>query len=323
MTIELLGVNGWTVESKTFYEKEMLMRAVPNFVYVGLGWQKPIPRRGGKSIEARRLERPAAATTPLTEGTPPTETQTTFSSVTATVSQYGAFTKVSDVAMRQSIDNVLPEHIEMFGEHMRDSLDLVARAVLVAGTNVQYADAATSRGALTTGNRLDEAEIRTGLRNLKRRNARPLAKLGGKFGLITHTDALYDLMSDTTIQNVLQNAGVRGTSNPYFSGEQFDYLGVRILETTNVRVISGAGLSLAAAVHVFQTVMLAEQAYLETKFSEESMDIIVKPIGSGGTSDPLNQFGTVGWKAAYGAVIANQAFLQRIEHATSANQLPA
>lgn len=322
MTIELLGVNGWTIENKQFYEKDLLYREVPLFTYVGLGLQKPLPSRGGNSLEMRRLERPSAATTPLVEGTPPAETQTTWTNVTATVVQYGAFTKISDVAMRQSIDDVVPEHTRMFGEHMRDTLDRIARTALVAGTNVQYADSATSRGALTTGNRLDEAELRTARRHLLRRNARPLRKLGGKFGVITHADAAYDLMSDTTIQNVLQNAGVRGDSNPYFSGEQFDYLGMRILETTNIAAISGGGLSLAAAVHVFQTLVIGEGAYLESEFGFDTMEIIVKPIGSGGTSDPLNQFGTVGWKAAYAAKIANQAFIQRIEHATSANALP-
>lgn len=322
MTIELLGVNGWTVENKTFYEKKLLMRALPNFFYVGLGLKKIIPRNGSNNIEWRRLERPAAATTALTEGTPPTETQTTWVSVVATVSQYGAYVKVSDVGISQSIDPVLEEHVTMFGEHAQDTLDRIARAVLVAGSNVQYADAATSRGALTTGNRLDEAEIRTGLRNLKRRDAKPLAKLGGKYGLITNPDAIYDVFSDTTIQNVLQNAGVRGDQNPYFTGQMFDYLGVRILETTNVAVISGGGLSLAAAVHIFQSVMLGEQAYGETGFDMDSFEIIVKPVGSGGTSDPLNQFGTVGWKAAYAATILNQKFIQRIEHATSANALP-
>lgn len=323
MTIELLGVNGWTVEAKTFYEKEMLMRALPNFHYVGHGKKRAIPRRGGKALEWRRLERPAAATTALIEGTPPAELQTTYSNVVATVSQYGAYVKVSDVAMHQSIDDVMSDHTEMFGEHMGDSLDLIARAVVVAGTNVQYADAATSRGALTTGNRLDEAEIRTGLRNLKRRNARPLRSLGGKYAMITNPDALYDVMSDTTIQSVLQNAGVRGNSNPYFTGDQFDYLGVRILDTTNVPVISGGGLSLAAAVHVFQTMMFGEEFYGESEFTWDTMEIVVKPIGSGGTSDPLNQFGTIGWKAAYTAEILNNAFGQRIEHGTSANALPA
>ena len=150
MAMDLLGVAGWTVENKQFYEKKLLMRAVPNFVYTGWGVQKPIPTHIGNSIEWRRLERPTATTTALTEGTPPTVTNTTWVSVAATVVQYGAYQQLSDVALRQSIDEVMPETVDMFGEHMADSIDRVARAILVAGTNVQFANAATSRDRKST-----------------------------------------------------------------------------------------------------------------------------------------------------------------------------
>jgi N4-gp56 family major capsid protein len=323
MTIELLGVAGHTLENKTFYEKRLLMRATRQPAYMGWGLQKTLPSRGSNNLEWRRLERPTATTTALTEGTPPAVTQTTWVNVVATLSQYGAYTQLSDVNLRQAIDDQLSEHISMYGEHMKESIETVIRNVLTGGTNVQYADAATSRGALTSGNRLDEAEIRTALRNLKRRDSKPIAKAGNKFVLITHQDAMYDVMSDTTIQNVLQNAGQRGDANPYFSGQMFDYLGVRIIETSNVRTISGGGLSLAAAVHVFQSIMFGEEAYGEVKYSSETMDIIVKPVGSAGAADPLNQYGTVGWKAAVAVAILNQSFLQRLEHGTSFNALPA
>lgn len=324
MTIELIGAAGWTLENKTFYEKELLVREVPNFVYVGHGIKKPLPRNGSNNLEWRRLERPSAATTALTEGTPPAVTQTTWSNVAATVSQYGAWNQVSDVAIQQSIDDVIPELTMMWGEHMRDSLDRIARDILVAGTNVSYADSATSRGALTVGNILDEVELRTLRRLLKRRNATPMRSgpYRGKFVYIDHPDAFYDLLSDTTIQNVLQNAGSRGGANPYFTGDQFDYLGIAMLETTNTPAVSGGGLSLAAAVHIFQGIMFGDQAYGESEFGFDTMEIIVKPVGSGGTSDPLNQHGTTGWKAAYTAAITNQNFIQRLEHANSANATP-
>ena len=42
---------------------------------------------------------------------------------------------------------------------------------------------------------------------------------------------------------------------------------------------------------------------------------IVKPLGSAGSSDPLDQRETSGWKASLTAVILNDAFMVRIEHA--------
>jgi len=39
----------------------------------------------------------------------------------------------------------------------------------------------------------------------------------------------------------------------------------------------------------------------------------VKPLGSGGSSDPLNQRGTVGWKAFKTAKILVQQYMVRVE----------
>ena len=47
-------------------------------------------------------------------------------------------------------------------------------------------------------------------------------------------------------------------------------------------------------------------------------EIFIKQLGSGGTTDPLNQRATVGWKAAYTAVRLNELAMVRIETAASA-----
>ena len=49
-----------------------------------------------------------------------------------------------------------------------------------------------------------------------------------------------------------------------------------------------------------------------------AVQLIVKPHGSGGTADPLDQRATVGAKVtAYAAVILNDLWLVKIEHAVS------
>ena len=46
---------------------------------------------------------------------------------------------------------------------------------------------------------------------------------------------------------------------------------------------------------------------------------IVKPLGSAGTADPLDQMATIGWKVdGFAAVILNQNWLVRVEHAIEA-----
>ena len=50
----------------------------------------------------------------------------------------------------------------------------------------------------------------------------------------------------------------------------------------------------AAGVDVYSTLFIADDAYGTTKVAGGGLQHIVKPLGSGGTSDPLNQRGTVG-----------------------------
>ena len=49
----------------------------------------------------------------------------------------------------------------------------------------------------------------------------------------------------------------------------------------------------------------------------ESLQMLVKQLGAGGTSDPLNQRSTVGWKASHAAKILYQERILRIEVGSS------
>lgn len=53
--------------------------------------------------------------------------------------------------------------------------------------------------------------------------------------------------------------------------------------------------------------------------SGDNVQMIVKPLGSSGTEDPLNQRGTMGWKVkGYTATILQDSYIVRIEHGVSA-----
>ena len=69
----------------------------------------------------------------------------------------------------------------------------------------------------------------------------------------------------------------------------------------------------ANGVDVFSTLIIADDAYGTTKVSNGGLQHIVKPLGSGGSSDPLNQRATVGWKAIKTAEILVEQYLVRIE----------
>lgn len=313
------GSGGLTVEARVFYVKELLARAVPNFCFRGWGIEKDIPARGGMSLDFRRLERPAVATTALTEGTPPSSTAVTWTHVVATINQYGAYSRESDVAKSQTIDEQVSELVKMWGdEHMPETLDLITRNELLTGTTVQYAGTAGSRGGVSpTAAYLVEAEIREAVATLERNNVKRIAKAGGNYVMIAHPNAKYDLIGspNSNLSLLLMNAGARGDANPMFTGKPFDYMGVRSIWTSNARVYGSAGLSYNCG--VFTALVIGEGAYGESKLSDMAADVIVHEVGSAGALDPLNQFWTAGWKAALGVRVLNNSNMVRIEHSSA------
>ena len=319
MPIEQLGVAGMTAENKQFYNRKLLSVAELNLVFHRYGEKRPIPARGGNSIEFRRFEKitVTAGSYTLTEGTPPTVTQATISTVTATISQYGQYSQVSDMLELQSIDPVINEFVEKFGIAMAEGVDIVVRDVVDASTTVQYADAATvvgtsGAGAVGSGNYLDAAEILEARRTLRRNNAKYVED--NKYICIVHPDNAKDLFEDPDIFNSFKDAADRGGANPLFSGVLGDWMGVRFVETTNLNIIASNGMSGA---DIYEVVMFGKEAYAVTELSAMAAKVIVHPRGTGGHTDPLEQYSTIGWKTALAAVRLNNTWLIRILCASS------
>lgn len=340
MANEQLGVAGLTVENKQRFEAAMLIRALPAFVHLGMGRKAVLTGGfggsggvpgGGNSVAWRRMERIGVSagvgnvagggtTGSFIDGTFPAAIQVTVSEVAATVLQYGAWTPVGQNAWQQSLDQVAEEMATMYGELGGDTLDQVGRAVLTAGTSVTLSGSSASRSTIAScaAGFLAEADFRAAVRTLTRNNARRIPEEGGRFPAIVHPDTWFDFMGNTTIQNVLQNAGVRGNENPLFTGEMYDYLGIRAKISSNAKTLGSLGLSLI--VTVYQTLVFGQEAYGEARFgSYGSPEIITHAPGTSGVSDPLNTLGTVGFKASLVVKILNDNFMTRIESSSSLN----
>ena len=74
----------------------------------------------------------------------------------------------------------------------------------------------------------------------------------------------------------------------------------------------------AEGVDVYATLIFGDNAYGTTSLADGGLEHIVKQLGSAGSSDPLNQRATVGWKATKVTVRLVEAFMIRIETAASA-----
>jgi N4-gp56 family major capsid protein len=271
---------------QTYYDKKLLARLVENFVHLQFGQKRPISRMSGKTIDFRKFSALAAATTPLTEGVTPSGNAITITNITASPAQYGDFIEVSEVLDMVAIDPILDEMADVLGEQAQRTLDTVARDILVAGTTVQYAAGRVSRVTVAAGDNMNVAEIRKAVRTLKRNNVKPLD--GGDYVAIVEPGTTYDLQSDTKWEAAAQYAG----SKQIFSGEIGRLYGVRFVESSLAKKFAGAG---AAAIDVYATLVIGKDAYgIVDIAGSGNVQNIVKPHGSSGTADPLNQRGTTG-----------------------------
>ena len=314
MAYELIGIAGMTLELKQFYSRQLLDRTIPNLVWLreGFGNKDGIPANNGRSIEWRRFERPGAQTSALTEGTPGSSTNLTVSNVQATVSQYGRYTIFSEVLNLQAYDPYISETSKMYGEDMAISLDTIVRDVTVAGTTLQLASTAGSIGGVGSGMRLTYAELREASATLKNNDAPTV--VDDKYILVIHPHTEHDVMGDSDVIQSLQTGGPRGPSNAMFQGAVGDFYGFRFIVTSNASVSTSLGLSGA---DVYLTLAFGRGYYGIVDYETMNAQIIVKPVGSSGILDPLNQAGSIGWKAAIVAARLDENRAVRIEHTSS------
>jgi N4-gp56 family major capsid protein len=307
-----------SAEQSVFYDNLLLDRALADLVHERYALKRPIPANAGDRINVRRFEliSDTPTVTALTEGSAGDQSTPSISDLVATVSQYGRWFPITEYLEDTSIDQVLTEYTEMLGEQAGIDIDTVVRDVLAAGTSVQYASTAASRGDVGSGMLISSAEIREVVRTLRSNKARPVED--GKYIAFVHPNTWADLLNDTDFKTTYQNAGVRGDQNILFSGEIGDYLGIRFVTTANAKVFASAGLSGA---DVYATIFVGSQSYLVSELAPQTMRIYFKPRGSGGAGpDPLDQISTLGYKCAFACTRLNENFMLRLEHVTTSKQ---
>ena len=305
--------NDLSDEMKTFYSKYLIELAEPELVHDQFGQKHPIPKNGGKTIEFRKYDSLPKATTPLTEGVTPDGQALNVSTITATISQYGGFIRLTDTLLLTAIDNNLVQATKLLASQAGRTLDTVTREVLVAGTNVQYAEGAHSaRNALVGGQAsgndyLTVKAVRMAVRALKVMNA---PRINGDYCGIIHPDCEFDLMEDPAWQYPHQYVD---TDNIY-NNEIGKIAGVRFVESSEAKVFADAGSS---SRDVYATLIFGANAYGVTEVTGGGLQHIVKQLGSSGTADPLNQRATAGWKAYKVAERLVEQYMIRIETTSS------
>ena len=303
-----------TPEMKTYYNRGLLHYAMLETVYHQFGEPAQIPHGWGKTIEWRRPHhfdaKNTAALTQLTEGTTPTGSGLQFDTVTATVTQYGDYYAGSDIINTQTFDPLLTIIVEEQAYQMALVLDDLTRTAVMGGTNVQYANGRTARANILITDTLNDTELRKALRTMKNNAVKPLKS--GTFVAVIHPFTWFDMMADATFRQMIQY----GNQDRYFNGQLGKFLDFTFVESQLAPVLSGAGGG-APAANVYQTLIAGKGFFGTVDISGLTVKSIYKPLGSGGTEDPLEQRWTQGWKAINAVQILNNNFGLRIEHGAS------
>lgn len=303
---------GLAAENKTFYDMALLRAAQPNLIHDQFGQKKPIPKNGGKTIEFRTYgSLPKLHDTPLTEGVTPEGQSLSVTKIEATVSQYGGYVTLTDILDLTAIDNNVVEATTAIGRQAGLTCDTITRNVLQGGTNVWYAPKSDGtvpedRSELDATCKLTVGLVKKVVAWLRANN---VPTVDGDYVAIIHPYVAYDLMEDDKWEEYHKYT----TPENLYKGEIGRIAGVRFVETSEAKIYAGAEDECPTGLSVFGCIFFGKDAYGVTEVTGGGMETIVKQLGSGGTSDPLNQRSTVGWKCTKTAEILFQAYMLRVE----------
>ena len=268
-----------------------------------------MPPNSGLIMNMRKMIPLEADTTELSEGNPGDGVMVTETEVTVQLKQYGKYGKFTDKLMMTHLDETILREVKRFGDQGARSIDTAVREELATCTNVIYAGGKTSRAALTAADKLTSTELRKAVRMLKKNNAQ---KFGGYYIAIVGPDTIFDLQDD---EKFIAVSKYQDKENIY-TGEVGRLFGVRLVETTEAKIFEGKG---ASGADVASVIVLGKYAYGITSLKGSKPSVIVKPAGSAGTADPLDQISTVGWKMdGFGVKMLQPEYAVRIECGFSA-----
>lgn len=287
-----------------YLEKRFLERSRAAIIFAEGAIRETIPVNSGKQVTFNRYA-PIAVAAAISEGVNPTTVSPTGTQVTAALIQYGQVTAITDLLYVTSIDRAAKEKTDLMAQNMAETLDQLVRDELFAGGTVQFANARAGLVNVVLGDNLNYSEIRKVRRQLKKNNAIPYSDgyYLGKVG----PDTAFDVMND----NVWVAAKEYSTPEDLYKGELGRLSNVRFIEATSNQK------SEASTTTVFSNFFHGQSAFGVVDLDSLPNGLIIKQGGEQDTSNALNLFITVGWKAAFVAKTLNSTWLINVKCAAS------
>ena len=318
------------------YDRMLLTRAVDNQVWDMFGQAKTIPAGSNtKKGFAYRYKNILPAATPLAEydGTVKGANKIVREEIEYEVGHYGDYIIYTDELDLYDYDNIQSSFMDILGDQADMTVETIRRDVLRGGTNVIYANGAVSRLAMvdaevaTPGNGLSVLnDFKIAALKLKKQRGRKFKKVissttsvgtspirSAYIGVIS-PEVTEDYRTLAKWKDVEDYADYGKSINEDEVGSLGDF---RFVESYNNDPVEQVATN-TNTYNVYLTILMAMDAYATTTLrGKGGIKSITKPLGSSGANDPLDQYGTIGWKAITGCAILNEAWLIRLEQMVS------
>lgn len=290
-----------------FYDRNLIEAARPELVHECCAQFRPIPKKSGNTIKFRRYSNLSVADTPLTEGVTPPGQALAKTDITATISWYGDFVHVTDVVDATVEDPELTVASQKLGFQMGQTRDKIVRDVLAACASSSNATKGSNGNTPTEITRDDIDSVVKTLLSSNAKMTTPAIPAGEGVGTapvrraywgIADTDLVDDLEAVEGFKSISEYASQSGTAEAEWGA------------TGNVRwLLTSEGYVTEDTPAVYRLPILGRDAYGVTELTDASANNIIKPFGSGGSADPLNQRASSGWKMGFVARILNDNFM--------------
>jgi N4-gp56 family major capsid protein len=299
---------GLTQTMQLFYDRVFLTRAMIELRHDFGAQVRPVPMNAGKSIVWTRFTPLAVVTAALSEGANPSATDMTATNVSATLSEYGAYTTVSSLYSMTSIETGLKEHIEVHGQNAGESIDQLIRTELATNATAALAQfpsgatAASSFSTIHSSDTLTGLEIRRAVRTLKNNKAQKFDN--GLYRGILGPYVAMDLMGNSEWLDAHRYT----TSDAIERGVVGKLHGVEFVESNNQYVVLSTGFSTSATnvADTYVTFIFGKNAYgVVNLASITAPKVYVKNPSGNSTDNPLDLFSTVGWKMPFAVKTLN------------------
>ncbi len=312
------STNTLAPELKTFYDTELLENTRVETFYAQFGKKQRLPKNGGATVEWRKFNTFDKASE-LKEGVIPSGQQFGSSSQTASITQYGTYTSITDKLEMRAYDPVILAATEEMGASAAATQETLIRDALLVGTNVMYCDnidadgsklstptspATMGAGGTTSGSGgastpdgwalLTPDMVNRAVTKMKKDR---VPRINGKYYAVIHPSVAYDLRSSKEWIEAHKYAA----TSEIFNGEIGELHGCRFIEDTFAPILGGSYQFNGSTTYKNKSNGVTYATYF---FGKDAFGII-DPEGGGlemiihdkdEIGGPLNQFSTIGYK---------------------------